>query len=446
MYVKSIAIENVRGFGSGERAVSLDFSRERGPLAGWTVLAGRNGAGKTTFLRAIALALAGPEFTRTLSDSFAGWIRDGQEEARVTVSLEPNSDADRFRGLGKLPRKISGSLSWKRDPGGQEPNLSSEPPLRTKLYGPWRGPWSENPDGWFVAGYGPFRRLTGHATEALRMMVGPYHVKRLVSLFREDASLVECVEWLKAVYLQRLEKRAGFAQLEATVLRLLDNGLLPDGMRVEKIDSTGLWVKQHGVKLSLREISDGYRTMAALVLDLVRQIFDCYGELVAESNEDDDLLVLNPGVVLVDEIDVHLHVSWQQRIGFWLKKHFPNIQFLVSTHSPFICQAADSRGLIRLPAPGEGEAARHVEGEQFRRIVYGSADDAALTELFGLETTYSGVALAKRGEYSRLRAKQIRGAATEREKRRLKELQMELPLGPRQEVAAAVETLRELDG
>jgi predicted ATP-binding protein involved in virulence len=156
-------------------------------------------------------------------------------------------------------------------------------------------------------------------------------------------------------------------------------------------------------------------------------------------------IIMNYGVVLVDEIDVHLHISWQQRIGYWLKQHFPNVQFIVSTHSPFICQAADSRGIIRLPAPGEGGRAMHVEGEQFRRIVNGSADDAAMSVLFGLDSTYSPTARRLRTEYSRLRARQIRGTFTEKERKRLDELQMELPLGPKQEIETLAETLEALE-
>jgi len=54
-------------------------------------------------------------------------------------------------------------------------------------------PWKQDPQGWLVVGYGPYRRLTGHASDAQRLMTGPERVARLVSLFREDASLVECV-------------------------------------------------------------------------------------------------------------------------------------------------------------------------------------------------------------------------------------------------------------
>ena len=104
MHVKRVSIENIRGFSGGDEALDTDFTRDDKSLAGWTVIAGRNGAGKTTFLRAIALALAGPSFSRTLSDSFASWIREGEDESSVSVSMV-YSDDDRIRGLGKLPKQ-----------------------------------------------------------------------------------------------------------------------------------------------------------------------------------------------------------------------------------------------------------------------------------------------------------------------------------------------------
>ena len=92
-----------------------------------------------------------------------------------------------------------------------------------------------------------------------------------------------------------------------------------------------------------------------------------------------------PGVVIIDDVGAHLYVSWQRRIGRWLKKHFPNIQFLVATHSPYICQAADPGGLIRLPCPNEDEPPQVVAQDRYDRVVYGSGDGAVLPELFGVE-------------------------------------------------------------
>src|SRR5690606_33514301 len=136
-------------------------------------------------------------------------------------------------------------------------------------------------------------------------------------------------------------------------LAFMADGLLPDDSTVERVDSDGLWICRDGVSLPLEQVSDGYRTVAALVVDLLRCLHATYGGLALERDEHGQPVCPLPGVVLIDEVDAHMHVAWQQRIGFWLTQHFPNIQFLVTTHSPFICQAASPRGIIRLPAPGE---------------------------------------------------------------------------------------------
>jgi hypothetical protein len=181
--------------------------------------------------------------------------------------------------------------------------------------------------------------------------------------------------------------------------------------------------------------------VTALVLDLVKQLYACFGafELASEAGA---LIVPYAGVVLIDEIDIHLHVSWQQRIGFWLKEHFPNIQFIVTTHSPFVCQAADPKGLIRLPAPGTNERAEHVSDELFKLIVNGGADDAAMTALFGLERPYSDRSEALRCRVAELEARVIRGSVTPAEEAELARLVAELPTTGSAMVEQALRNLR----
>jgi hypothetical protein len=391
MHIHHIRIENVKSFGADHLAVDLDLGRPDGSPAGWTVVAGRNGAGKSTFLQAIAMALAGPEAARVLHKDWSTWVRHGAESARVEAGVRVHGP-DNFVGGGRtVERSFWAGLQWTLTGTGPAPAMT---PVRVKsssIRTSERGPWAENPSGWLVAGYGPFRRVSKASYEALEMMKGLGHVPRLVSLFREDASLAESVTWLISIYTRRLEERPGSAELERDVLRLLKDGLLPQGFVVDHIDSDGLWIEGGGVVLALEQVSDGYRTVAALILDIVRNMHNTYGSLGVEQSkgEDGPVVISHPGVVLIDEIDAHLHVSWQQRIGPWLKTRFPNVQFIVSTHSPFICQAADRNGLIRLPAPGERRPAEHVTGELFREVTKGSADEAIMTELFGLDHTHS---------------------------------------------------------
>lgn len=440
MQILEVQIDSVRGVPSGDQRVALDFQSRDRQLPHWIVFAGRNGAGKSTLMRAIALAIAGPSVARLLAESFDGWIRDGEDRAYASVKLK-FSEGDSFSTTGRRPTFDPWtSLAWVRS-DGPEPMIE-----RNRVGGSWtpeRGPWAENPKGWFLAGYGPFRRLSPAPSEALRLMMSPGRPAALASLFREDASLSESVQWLQRVYLQRLEGRQDAAQLESLVLSLLDDGLLPENMRVERIDSQGLWVQTpEGQSFPLTELSDGYRTVAGLVLDIIKQIHSMNGHVSTDSNVG-RTTVTQEGVVLIDEIDVHLHVEWQKRIGFWLKAHFPNIQFIVSTHSPFICQAADPGGLVRLsPAWQQGPAGVIVEGEAFNRVVNGSTDEALLTDLFGLETTLSERAIADRERLARLEAAAIDGKIASEEAAELNILNERVP---RAQVSSVDTALRLLD-
>jgi hypothetical protein len=259
-------------------------------------------------------------------------------------------------------------------------------------------------------------------------------------LFDEDVSLVEGVGWLVQQHLRALEHRDGALVLKDTVLRILGDGLLPDGFAVDGVNSEGLWIVRDGQRFPLHEMSDGYRTVTALVADIINQIYDAYGRLTLDGNS-----VTEPGVVLIDEIDAHLHVSWQKRIGGWLTEHFPNIQFIVTTHSPYVCQAADPGGLIRLPGPDEEIAPHVVDEDLYGRIVYGSGDDAVLSELFGLETGYSDRARELRRELSLLEARVVAGSASDEQVERYEELSrtlMSSPAARADEVAARMEAAR----
>lgn len=441
MYIRKIRIENVRGFGEGDRRVELDLTRPDGSFAGWTVVAGRNGAGKSTFLKSVALAIAGPGAARSLEPSFAGWIRRGASSGYLGVELDM-ADVDGFTGAGVTPgNPFWADIAVEAQAGGPEPRVTAYQPEK-RLKHAERGPWAENPRGWFVAGYGPFRRLSGHTVDTVRLMAGPSRLARVVSLFREDASLAESIEWFRNVYLLRLEGKAGAQQLEKSVIDLINDDLLPEGMKIDHVDSDGIWTRRDGLLLPLRDLSDGYRTVIALVLDLAKQLYSCFGSFEAVLDDGGKLVAPYLGVVLIDEVDAHLHIAWQQRIGFWLKAHFPGIQFIVTSHSPFICQAADPKGLIRLPVPGTEERAEHVTEDLFKIIVNGSADDAAMTALFGLERPYSDRAEGLRRRVAELEARLVRGRATAEEEAELGALRAELPETGSSAVEQALRALR----
>lgn len=434
MYVSRVRVENIKSF-HGPRVVDLTLTRPDGSHAGWTVLAGRNGAGKTTLLRAVALALSGPAAARSLVPDFDNWVARGTSAGRAEVEIARDPDIDRFTH-GRPPNAgFRAGLRWRAPQDGaadtrfsHHSRRGSRPSLEEIRYtdaqssAAQRGPWADNPVGWFCAGYGPFRRMAGGSGDVQRLMLASGPVARQASLFHEDASLAEGVTWLIEQHLRALEGRPGAAALKAAALAILKDGLLPDGYEVDDVDSEGLWVRRDGHRFPLREMSDGFRTVAALVVDILKQMHDAFdalalggidddvfGDLTVETIDDETAVNKIPGIVIIDEIDAHLHVSWQRRIGPWLTAHFPNVQFIVTTHSPYICQAADPGGLIRLPGVREDAAPEVVSEDLYERVVYGSGDDAVLSDLFGLDTPYSERAEHVRAEFVALESQVYEG-------------------------------------
>ncbi|MGV9848241.1 AAA family ATPase [Streptomyces sp. NPDC003442] len=419
MYVTDLELSGVRGF-HGHRAARLRFPRrEDGSYAGWTVLAGRNGSGKSTVLQALALVLQGPAVTHALLKDAGDWMTRGARKAVVEASVVGPEHVDaRWANADDLPHDWfpeTGSVRmvWERMAKWGESHVRLRRPSTTNAFELQRraesGPWQETPQGWLVLGYGPYRRLDGGRSAA-----GFERVDRLATLFDENVCLAEGVTWLIDQHLRGLEGRPGAVELVDTVKLLLGDGLLPDDHEVTGVDSDGLWVNTPRGVLALRGMSDGYRSVTALVVDLVRHLHGAYGELRVEERGGHPVIPM-PGVVLIDEVDAHLHVSWQKRIGQWMKQHFPEIQFIVTTHSPYICQSADPGGLIRLAAPTEERPPEVADDELYQRVVYGSGDDAILSDLFGVDSPYSERADELRRRLAAMEFRVLDDQATEAE-------------------------------
>jgi hypothetical protein len=241
--------------------------------------------------------------------------------------------------------------------------------------------------------------------------------------------LAESVRWIQEQQFRRLENREGAAHLVDGVIELLNDDLLPDDLRVDRVDSDGLWLKRGRVSLPLQELSDGYRTVTSLVTDLVKNLASSYLGFSLTSR-DGHPVADYPGVVLIDEVEIHLHVSWQTRIGSWLQSHFPRIQFIVSTQSPYVCQSASEHGLIRLPGPTERGGPRAVSEQLYRRIVHGTGDDAVTSELFGVDSLYQVATRQLRDRLTELEGRVALGEASPGEVDEHRRLRDELASSP----------------
>jgi energy-coupling factor transporter ATP-binding protein EcfA2 len=413
MFIKQITLKNIRGFSE----LNFDLARRDNKFAGWTVFTGDNGSGKSTLLKAIAVGLVGKDVSRSLQLSFHRWIRDGaaQEESSIQLEIVRREEDDELVETGRAPAAVfPAKIALKN--GGKETTLHAEIPgsakSRKTYHTPNRTIWSSEARGWFSCGYGPFRRVFGASPEATRQMVAPT-TERFVTMFQEAASLAEVDQWMRLLKHKELENKDAEREQLALVLELLRDDLMPNQITVDRVDSDGLWLKdRNGVQLAWGEMSDGYRAAAALLADIVRHLIGTYGLAgLTEKNGEGKTVIKRSGVVLIDEIDAHLHPGWQREIGFWLKRHFPNIQFLVTTHSPIICQAADQNGLFVLPDPGSESSPGPLSDEDYRKVIASRPDTILLTPAFGLQNTRSPRAVEARATLAKLEAKKRSGGA-----------------------------------
>lgn len=122
-------------------------------------------------------------------------------------------------------------------------------------------------------------------------------------------------------------------------------------------------------------LSDGQRCMLALVADLAQKAAGLNPHL------GNDVLTRTPGVVLVDELDLHLHPKWQRRVVDDLRKTFPSLQFICTTHSPFLIQSLRSgEELLML----DGQPTAELNNKTLEDIAEGimGVDDSATSERY----------------------------------------------------------------
>ena len=163
-------------------------------------------------------------------------------------------------------------------------------------------------------------------------------------------------------------------------------------------------------ELRIEQLSEGYKIVIAMVADLAARM--------AEANPDMDNPLNSTVIVLVDEVGLHLHPRWQRDILSQLTKVFPNIQFVVSTHSPVIVVgAAEIAQVINLNKINEDE------NLIYDHTYISNVGQVLLSDLFGLNYLYSPEWDDKIEERNSLLSKQ---ELTEDEKKRLAELDEEM--------------------
>jgi predicted ATPase len=375
VYFLSLTLSGVRCFGAEPQ--KLDLSRGGDRPARWTIILGENGTGKTTALQ----VLAGIEPVSI----FAGRrILSGEPKAE---HLAPRLLTREFFGANPHTNDLlrsedrEGVIETTLAQGGGFAASGGKWQARSLRLGIGFNAWSCNGDfgseeGPKCYGYGASRRLSvTQLSEAPESGAAD-------SLFDDDCRLRNAEEWLLQVdYSASKESpvQEKWQRLRGLVKDVLLK-ILPDDVKDLRISEPDSARPARRVEfrteygwVGLRSLGHGYRTLIAWVVDLASRLCE---------RAPDSLTPLDqPAVVLIDEIDLHLHPVWQRKLMSHLSRCFPNAQFIVTAHSPLIVQAAgDDANVALLHREGD-----HVVIENNLERIRGWRVDQLLTsDLFNL--------------------------------------------------------------
>lgn len=236
------------------------------------------------------------------------------------------------------------------------------------------------------------------------------HIPSFPAVFYSLENSAEIVAWL--AYLQRkLDEQRSTTQTEkqiATLLQLLNDHYLPPAWHAARLDEHGLWLGNAGGHFMLwTEAGNGIRSAMSLLLTILRAVFPVLEQGIDAKGFD---VSAAAGIVLIDDIEMFLHPAWQRQIGFWLVAHFPHVQFIVSTHSPLICQAAQQI-FVMSSAKLECATIYSLPAKELSKIQTSRPDTILRTTVFGLDNTRSPLAVAARADYAKLQSRKAAGVA-----------------------------------
>jgi energy-coupling factor transporter ATP-binding protein EcfA2 len=305
--VAKLKLHNIRSFST----LDLGFATPTDSRAGqWTVILGDNGVGKSTILRGLVLALAHPDIATAVLQtqrSPAPFIRRTQKLGTIELTIN-----------GQLQYEVQLQLSARSRSEKLEVKKAAEERPALLAYGPLRG----------SALGGAARRVSFSA------------IDQVATLFDESAQLIHAETWLGQAQLAALQTRGGadeafFDSVIKTLVKLLP------GVDSIKVTSTGVELTgpEVGKDVPLAAMSDGYVGTLGWVLDFMARWCYRYQQLTGKP-PDGEIAKQMSGLVVVDEIGLHLHPRWQTTVVQELRTQFPKMSFIVTSHHPLLLLGA----------------------------------------------------------------------------------------------------------
>jgi len=307
-YFYSLELEGVNCF---KEMQTLDLSDGNGNYSPWTIILGDNGTGKTTLLKVLdrMQPMYKSNEQKYLPYLFLYSSLLKSDFLFVNLSLV-NKEIKKF-----LYKKLTDNKAEGGDINGESNNNFP-----------------------FLISYGASRRMS----KSTSLSQLDENKNKITSLFDESIELINAEEWYLQKYLAFSTSENGIKiklEQQLSLIKKVLVDFLPDvlDLRIKEIkslnDKSALEVRINDKEwINLRDLSFGYQTLTALIVDIASKMMEQYPDSANPLEE--------PAIILIDEIDLHLHPKWQRTVIDKLSQHFPKAQFIATSHSPLIVQAA----------------------------------------------------------------------------------------------------------